>query len=145
MVLKIVGDIERVRDLDHNRVEIGFIGSAAGTTIKERCTLVIENLIEHIIQTRIDLAGPDETPNKYIIFFRVYDHLIISDNILADIVPDLIPKRKGSGKQTYDEKAKKAIESLKGKDMFVSMNPTSNGPLSDKNLKGTHIEIVIHW
>ena len=150
MVFKITGTVISVREAEHaGDVEIKFVGGVVGgKKVNEPCTLLVQSMLlakEHILRQSITLAGESGEQNRTLIFFGgEHGRLAITKEVTLDMTARLTPKRKGGGKQSVDAEVKSAFNSLKSKDLFISVNLKSDNVLSDKTLKGTHIEIVFH-
>lgn len=145
MVFKITGIVNSAAEMNGGLLRIIFVGGVrGGKNSNETNDLIIPSspiAKEHVMKVSISLVGKT-SPNKYTVFWNNY-HLNITGKTLLDAVPSVISKRKGGGKETVDEMMTRALDALRGKDMFISINPKGT-PLTDKTMKGTYIEVVFH-
>jgi hypothetical protein len=151
IILNIKGTIASVNNEDNNMLEITFQGVVVGgNSSKEVLKLKIanKNINErtYINRTKITMACSDKIPNKYLILFNKEEFLSINDNVVEYMIQGVFGPQKGpTTTRKKNENTKNLFEHIKGMPLDILLKPNAKGILSDDNLKGTPIEILISY
>jgi len=151
ITLNLKGTITSVRNEDNNMLEITFQGEVVGeNSSKEVLKLKIANKYinerTYLNRTKIAMGCSDKISGKYLVLFNKEEFLNINDNVLECMKQGVFGPQKGPiSAKTKNESTKNLFEHLKGLPLSILLKPKTKGILSDDNLKGTSIEILIAY